>query len=392
MASTQYPAVPEEQITMESPQVARRVRATVLEPLADGFTVEIDQTSSDTWAKLVEEFEDASIYQTRPYAKVLAGKTRVSDLVLRKNGRVVAIAQARLVTVPVIGAGVAYVRWGPLWRRKSIGADVENFRQAVRALRNEYVCKRKLVLRVFPAMFREGGEEFERILLEEGLSSTNEAPGRTILMDLRPSVDELRDGMKAHWRRELKVAEKRELEVLEGTSNELFDEFIVMYKEMVSRKNFVEPNDIYQFRKIQADLPEALKMRILLCRADGVVCSGLICSALGNSAVYLFGATSDFGMKSRGSYLLQWRLLPWLQAKGIETYNLNGINPVANPGTFKFKDDLAGSHGTDAYYLGRYDAGADGLSAWCLDLGQSVRKTRRGVKAFLARLKKKKNG
>jgi hypothetical protein len=390
MASTQYPVVREERAMLER-RTELRVRSSAREPLADGYTVDIDQTSPETWAKLLEEFDDTSIYQTRAYAKVLAGQPHVSDLVLRKDGQVVAIAQARLVTVPVIGAGVAYVRWGPLWRRKATDATVENFRQAVRALRNEYVCRRGLVLRVFPAVFREGGEEFERILLEEGLSSTNEAPGRTILMDVRPSLDELKDGMKAHWKRELKVAEKRDLEVVEGTSNEMFDEFIVIYKEMVSRKNFVEPNDIYQFRDIQAELPESLKMKILLCKSDGVTCSGLICSALGNSAVYLFGATSDFGTKSRGSYLLQWRLLPWLQSRGTEIYNLNGINPVANPGTFKFKDDLAGTHGKDAYYLGRFDAGTDGLSAWCMELGQGIRRTRHKLKKLLVRLKDKKN-
>ncbi len=38
----------------------------------------------------------------------------------------------------------------------------------------------------------------------------------------------------------------------------------------------------------------------MLCRSGDTTCAGLICSALGDTAVYLFGATSDAGMETRG--------------------------------------------------------------------------------------------
>jgi lipid II:glycine glycyltransferase (peptidoglycan interpeptide bridge formation enzyme) len=202
-------------------------------------------------------------------------------------------------------------------------------------------------------------------------------------MDLSAPLPDLREGMKAHWKRELKVAEKGALEIVEGSGDELFDSFIEIYKEMVSRKNFVEPNDIFQFRKIQAQLPDRLKMKVMLCKSGEQVYSGVICSACGNSAVYLFGATSTAGMKSRGSYLLQWRMLERLKQSGVTMYNLNGINPEKNPGTYKFKSDLAGSHGQEVSYLGRFDCSAGMLSSLCIEAGDRFRATVRSLRSAL---------
>ena len=83
-----------------------------------------------------------------------------------------------------------------------------------------------------------------------------EKRSRTILMDLSPSLDDLRQGLRPHWQRELKVADKQKLEIIEGREDELFEMFIEMYREMVARKKFSEPNDIKEFRTIQRQLPQ----------------------------------------------------------------------------------------------------------------------------------------
>jgi hypothetical protein len=47
---------------------------------------------------------------------------------------------------------------------------------------------------------------------------------------------------------------------------------------------------------------------------------------VGNRATYLFGATSHAGLQKRGAYLLHRKMIEW--ATGMETYDLNGIDPV----------------------------------------------------------------
>jgi lipid II:glycine glycyltransferase (peptidoglycan interpeptide bridge formation enzyme) len=362
-----------------SSSIGRRPRE-----LGPGHTVEIDAVDERHWHQILEGFSDANIYQTWSYDEVRAGRNNISHIVLRKDGEVVAATQARLVRLPVIGAGIAYVRWGPLWRRRSLEPNPEAFRQAIRALRNEYACRRGLVLRLRPVLFREDSSDFAPILAEEGYSAGAEAPDRTLRLDLTRTTEQLRKGMRPHWRRYLKVAEKSNLEVVEGTADAFFEEFIGIYRELVSRKAFAEPNDIREFRSIQDRLPRNLKMKVLLCRADGRLCAGLICSAIGDTAIYLYGATSNAGLKSRGSYLLHWRLIEWLKESGIATYDLHGINPAMNPGTYKFKADLCGGNGQDVHFLGQFDSCTSLFSHGCVTLGDRLRQAVRTIKGHKA--------
>jgi lipid II:glycine glycyltransferase (peptidoglycan interpeptide bridge formation enzyme) len=249
------------------------------------------------------------------------------------------------------------VRWGPLWQTRSQAADSTAFRLALRALRNEYVCRRGLILRIFPLLYNDDSHSCTDILKQEGYTPVpEEDPGRTLLVDISAPLDEVRKKLDQKWRNCLNKAERNELEVVEGTDDSLFAEFIGLYHALLERKQFQEPNDINEFRAIQRDLPPECKMRIFLCRANGVSSAGVICATIGETGVYLFGATNDQGMANKGSYLLQWKAIQWMKDHGCRSYNLNGINPLKNPGSYHFKEGLSGKNGKDVYYLGRFDS------------------------------------
>jgi lipid II:glycine glycyltransferase (peptidoglycan interpeptide bridge formation enzyme) len=362
-------------------KISKRVSMRTIRALGPGYTAEADAVDETTWGQFLQEFDDANIYQTWSYAEVICGRRRMSHLVLRQNGKVAAIAQARITKLPLLNLGIAYVQWGPIWQHSAAELSAETFRQALRALRNEYICKRGLALRLFPVVFDDPSTCFPEILEQEGFSSLGEETrGRTILMDLSPPLEELRQGLGRNWKRNLKQAEENGLEVIEGSEAELFEAFIQIYKEMVLRKKFVEPNDINQFKLIQAQLPAKFKMKITLCRSGGDNCAGLVWSAIGKTGIELFAATSDAGSQTKGSHLLRWKLVEELKQSGIATYNLNGINPVKNPGTYKFKFDLAGKHGKDVHYLGRFDSYSGSVSRSCVEFGDTLRAKYRSLR------------
>ena len=343
------------------------------------YSSEVDSVEEKEWYRLLHQFDDANMYQTWAYGQVRNGRKNISHLLLKEQGRVIAIAQSRIVKAPLIGVGIAYVMWGPLWRPREALADAKVFRQVIRALRNEYVCRRGLLLRLYPILFDDDSPCFLSILAEEGfVRAGNEQGSRTIIMDLTPSLDELHKGIRPQKRRELKVAEKQ-LEIIEGTEDELFEKFIEMYKQMVTRKKFHEPNDINEFREIQRRLPSEFKMKIMLCRSGEGLCAGLICSAIGGMALYLFGATSIAGMKSRGSYLLQWKVIERLKENLVPRYDLHGINSETNPGTYKFKSDLAGDKGRDVRFLGRFESCESMLSLACVSVGERLKSMSRAL-------------
>jgi hypothetical protein len=63
---------------------------------------------------------------------------------------------------------------------------------------------------------------------------------------------------------------------------------------------------------------------------------------MGETGLYVLGATSNQGLDSRGSYLLHWTAMQHLQAAGIKQYDLGGIDPKLDPGGYDFKKGLSG--------------------------------------------------
>jgi len=328
-----------------------------------GYTSEIDTVGESDWYRIIEQFSDANIYQTWSYDVSRFGKRAISHLVMRSAGEVVAAAQVRMVRVPVVGQGAAYIRWGPMWQRRDRPADPAHFRAAIRALRNEYVRRRGLFLRIFPALYEDQPESLQ-ILAQEGFDpSPEEDRGRTLVVDVRAPLEDLRSKLDKKWRNCLNSAEKNKLDIVAGTDDSLFADFIEVYRDLLRRKQFKEPNDINEFRTMQRSLPDECKMRIVLCRSEGVTTGGAIFTAIGDTGVYLFGATNDQGMTNKSSYLLQWHAIQAVKKAGCHFYNLNGINPEKNPGTYHFKAGIANKQGKDVNYLGRFDCSRNAMHA-----------------------------
>ena len=99
------------------------------------FKACLDEVTEPEWSDLLPRFDDASIYQAWPYGAVCWGSRQLSHLVLKRNGNVVAMAQVRIVRLPLIGKGIAYVRWGPLCRRVGEPFDEEVLRAIEKRIR-----------------------------------------------------------------------------------------------------------------------------------------------------------------------------------------------------------------------------------------------------------------
>jgi lipid II:glycine glycyltransferase (peptidoglycan interpeptide bridge formation enzyme) len=350
----------------------------MMRPLSSGYSAEVDTIEDATWTACIVAFSDANLYQLWQHGQAGSRFTRVSRLVLKKDNHIVAAAEVRLFTVPVTSNGIAYVRWGPLWRRAGHADHVEHFRQVIRALKNEYVSRRKVVLRLNPRLFVEEHQECSAILADEGfLRLPGNAAERSLTIDLSPSLEDLRAGFDKKWRNCLSKAERGGLTVVRGTDFELFKEFRSIYLEMLHRKRFTPSADIEGHGRIQAMLPENLKMGIVVVRKQGVACAGAIYSALGDTAVYLFGATNESGLRTAGAYLVQWELLKVLKERGMRSYDLHGINVELNPGTYRFKKGLAGKTGREVTFIGQSQAFEPSITNYSLLLAEGLHRKMR---------------
>ena len=121
-----------------------------------------------------------------------------------------------------------------------------------------------------------------------------------------------------------------------------------MHEAMRLRKRYAPSSDIREFGRIQRILPHQQRMYVVICEQEGMPVAGLVGTGMGDSGIYLFGATTEQGMKTKGAYLLQWHMVQWLKRREARRYDLGGINPETNPGVYHFK---AGLSGQDVLYL-----------------------------------------
>ena len=337
------------------------------------FEVEIDSVTEPQWSGLLDHFEDANIYQTWTYGSIRWRAKNLSHLLLKQSGEVVGMAQLRIVRPKNFRMGIAYLRWGPICQARNGALDQNIVRAMADALRQEYVEKRGLYLEILPNAFSDSprGEIFQsafsRFNREIGLSR---GKYRTFVLDLQPSIEVLRKKFDAKWRNKLNGAEKNDLQITVSESVKDYDVFCKLYDEMWEKKRFETTVSTAEFRRIQEQLPASQRMRIVISHCKGEPVGSVIYSAMGDTAIYLLGATNGTGRNLKAAHLMQWSVIQSLKEMGVRYYDLGGIDPVANPGVYSFK---AGMSGADVSHMTPLVACDNILSSTFVKAGHVVR-------------------
>lgn len=343
----------------------------------NSWQIEVDRLTPAEWSQMLDLFDDANIYQTLAYGAVRWGEKNLSHLVLKRDGEILGIAQLRIVRPTKLKFGMAYLRWGPLCQRRGLPLDPEVVTRMANALEQEYVKKKNLFLRVLPNAFLDSPRA---AVLHSAFSKFTSEPlvadntYRTFLLDLAPSLEELRKNLDRKWRNQLTRAEKNNLTIVAGNGFEEYMAFCQMYRQMRQRKTFETTVREDEFLRIQEALPEPHRMRILLCQDNGVNVAGMVATAMGDSGIYLLGATSDEGLNAKGAYILQWNTIQWLKENGIRWYDLGGIDPEANPGVYHFKKGFSGA---DVLQMNPLVASASAVSSAMVKAGMAMQRALR---------------
>ena len=337
-------------------------------------TYTVDQFTPQQWGEACRSFPDYSIYQTWGFGEISAGDTgsQLSRIVVRDADAVIGAAQVRIKKLPLIRAGLAYVYFGPLGSRSV--ASIEDFAEVLRCVREEYAERRGLEVRLVPNLWERHSEDLQRrVLRNSGFSASRiRPPYRTIIVDLSPTLDELRANLAQKWRNGLNQSEKRGVTVESGVDDEAMQQFEQLYDAMWTKKQFETGVTVSSFRRLQQLLPAEEKLIIHLAYKDDMLAAGHVSSTLGDTCLYLLGASNDLGRDCKASYTLQWHALSAAKNAGTRRFDLGGIDPNDNPGVYHFK---AGLGGLDTSYVGRFEARARGIGRYIVPMAERIHRT-----------------
>lgn len=292
------------------------------------------------WFRSMRDFDDANIYQTWNFAALAQNEKKLKHIAIYSDQNLIGLIKVRIRTVPILNRGIAYILNGPVWRKKNHENSIQVMSDILLALREEFVVKQQLVLRIQPYIFSDMVSNFDFI---ENLGFKRVEKIRkhqSLVLYLDKELDEIRKGFKQKWRNCLNQSERNDLEICEGNDQQLYNVFLGIYNQMMARKKFKENVDPYKMGKMNEALDDEYKMKIFVAYKDKFPVASIVGSAIGNTGIYLLGASNEIGLKNKASYLLQWEMIKLLKQRGCQRYDLGGINKDDNPGGYHFKSGI----------------------------------------------------
>ena len=288
------------------------------------------------WDEVIRDHSEANFLQSPSYTKMneLLGSKVITEY-FDKNGYALMIVRnakrGRYLEIPC----------GPLidWNKNQIVKEVF---QKIRTIAQQEKC---VFVRIRPQLTRtdENMKKLSALGLKE--SPMHLAAEHTVMIDLKPTEEELLSNMRRQTRYEVRRADKLGIEVTNDNSEALFREFHKVQAETAKRQGFVPPSLATLLAEREAFLDNA-RIYVAKTPEKEPIAYGLIIRD-GNEGDYYEAASTPLNRKLPGAYALLWRAMLDLKADGYERFNLWGIAPAGQPnhryaGVTTFKTGFGG--------------------------------------------------
>ncbi|HJR78829.1 MAG TPA: peptidoglycan bridge formation glycyltransferase FemA/FemB family protein [Anaerolineales bacterium] len=177
----------------------------------------------------------------------------------------------------------------------------------------------------------------------------------TVLVDLKPSEEELLACMKQKTRYNIRLAEKKGVALRIGTSSD-FEMLYKMYAETSLRDGFVIRDERYYktvWQMFAANAQSLLSIlqspftEPLIAEVQNEPVAAIFVLYFARRAYYVYGMSRDMHREKMPTYLLQWEAMKHAKAKGCTVYDLWGAPDVFDEsdsmwGVYRFKKGLGG--------------------------------------------------
>ncbi len=189
------------------------------------------------------------------------------------------------------------------------------------------------MLQSFGFRSKEGGKNFEAI-----------QPKYVFRLNVEGKTEEeIQAGFHQKWRYNIRVAQKKGVEV-RICGKEMVPAFADLMLTTGVRDGFVTRQPEY-FSAMLDNLGE--HARLYMAFHEGQPIAGTLAIRYGDKVWYLYGASSNEHRNLMPNYLLQWRMIQWAIETGCRVYDFRGVSgdlSEDNPlyGLYRFKKGFGG--------------------------------------------------
>ncbi|HTQ98366.1 MAG TPA: GNAT family N-acetyltransferase [Candidatus Acidoferrum sp.] len=196
-------------------------------------------------------------------------------------------------------------------------------------------------LQVMPEIGDEAGAALAQALGERQLSAVGPAVRYTLRLDLTPGEADLMAAFPKDCRYRIRRAHKEGITVRLGETEQDFEDFIAIHREMTGRKQLAQASRPLLQALWQLRREEPTRLALLMAEHSGQLLGANLVFRAGRRAEYLMGAVGKEQAVLHGDvtagYPLQWSGMQWAKAAGCVDYDMGGYSPVTPTGPAKLK-------------------------------------------------------
>lgn len=257
------------------------------------------------WDNFIVAHPDSHILQTANWGMLKSAfGWKAERLVYGDSG-----AQVLFRGLP-FGYSIAYIPKGPIQFTDELLSELDAVCQKHKAI----------FLKIEPFAW-EPDPYWQRLELSGWYRSEPIQPRRTVTIPLTVSGEEILVGMKQKTRYNIRLAEKRGIDVRQSQDYALFTEMA----QVTGKRDGFGVHSAAYYQKIKELFTEDGQAVLLVAYFENQPVAGIIVFAHGKNAWYMYGASTDAERNRMPTYLLQWEAIKWAQSKGCEVYDLWGI-------------------------------------------------------------------
>ncbi len=190
----------------------------------------------------------------------------------------------------------------------------------------------------------------ERIRKEKNIKGLWKAPHdmqprEVLVLDITPDREILLAQMKSKTRYNIRLAEKKEVQVF-STQEEQYQREFIRLIGVTARRKGITPHEEKYYQTFFQTFPKD-SWELVVAMKDHTVLAANVIAYCGEWAYYLHGGTADSHRELMAPFLLQWRSIEIAKMRGCHFYDFGGVSirvPQKNlawEGITRFKQGFA---------------------------------------------------
>lgn len=298
-----------------------------------------DDTTVGGWKELLQKAPRSNLLQTWAYAKTNLMLYRLWPKfgVFYRQGKPVAMAMVS--TRRFMGIEVVRIHRAPVWLVKTPSPELVS--AVLAKLRAAYPQKWSRRLSFMPEL--PNTPKSVELLEKAGFTPRKAESYRSSVVDLTPTLADIKKSFSSSFRKSLKAAEKLDFTIIVDPSKLAVKDLILGYLRDRAKRRYRGPSAKF-LRTLHKNCRPHEWLLLEAWHEDQLIAAQLFVLH-GNGATYQLGWTTERGRNACAHHAMMFEAITRLKQAGVQSLDLGGLS-FENQGLNTFKENLKGSEYT----------------------------------------------